>query len=759
MTESAAPRAQHWRTIWLHPNAVRLTAALPDGTCPADPPWLQDVLLPGIPVEFRPAFSTSEFGNTLSVELIRGGQLALDSRQEKHGAVTIRFSGALEERFFGFGEWFNGFSRRSGHINLTCRESPALLQGRQTYSTIPFFISSRGYAAFLLNSYPARISFYPDRGLKARFVKGNADLILINAGDYKTLVDVYTQITGRPPLLPRWAFGLWVTSYPQENQQIVEASVRQHRQRKIPLDAVILDYHWEEKFHNFHWRPSLFPDPAGLLARLKSDGIKTGLIFTPFVNCRNDWIKKALLQVLVGNVTPGEFYRDERALDRYAFARDKGYFAHANASWWFGGGGMLDFTCPEACAWWNESLQPLYQQGVSFFKNDDGEYLPSDARTWNGMDGREAHNLYGFYYSRAIYEGMQSLDDRRALIYARSAWAGSQRYPALFLGDQKSSFGDMRRALRAGLNMSLAGFSYWTADTFGLDGKTTLETHMRGVQIGILSPVMRYFLRPPAVDATRFPWAYGEEAEENFKRHLSLRYRLLPYLNTLAWQAYLTGCPIARPMFLEFPGEPSLLDCDDQLMLGSALLAAPVLESGARTRTVRFPAGDWYDFWTGAHYQGPVVCEVPAPLDQLPLFVRGGYFLPLGSDLQFIPDGHKFDPLELHLWPPYSARFDFADEDGCTRAYQRAQASWCSYEIEKQPAGWNFRAQAAKAEILLQEPHRKVALILHGMKQPARVQPQPLVESAVYDPQNGQFTLQFTQPLQTNIAIPIQTEE
>jgi len=234
-----------------------------------------------------------------------------------------------------------------------------------------------------------------------------------------------------------------------------------------------------------------------LLAELNDLGIHLGLIFTPFLNNRNLPLLKAGLQLLAKDIPKGMVMGDDRALPEYEDAYRKGCLAHEKATWWFGGGGMLDFTNPEAVAWWNEYLRPLYKQGVAFFKNDDGESLPDNAHSVLGMDGREYHNLYGFFYGKGLSEGMAALDDRRPLIYARSVWVGSQRYPAMFLGDQKPTFECLRRTMRASLNMSLAGFAYWTADVFGLDGKTTPETHMRYAQWALLVPVARYFVRPP----------------------------------------------------------------------------------------------------------------------------------------------------------------------------------------------------------------------------------------------------------------------
>ncbi|MEI7848622.1 MAG: TIM-barrel domain-containing protein, partial [Chloroflexota bacterium] len=395
------------------------------------------------------------------------------------------------------------------------------------------------------------------------------------------------------------------------------------------------------------------------------------------LNTHNRPLQKWLLNTFGQNVTPGLEADDERALEEFDFAKKKGFLAHENVRWWFGSGGMIDYTNPEAVDWWQSKLKPLFESGVDFIKNDDGEDLPDDAVSFNGMDGREYHNIYGFYYGRATYQLNTTLKDLpgnsnpRQIIYSRNVWVGSQRFPALFLGDQEADFEGIKRSIRAGLNLAICGFSYWTADIFGLSGKTTAEVHMRYAQWALCSPVARYFVRPQEIDNTRFPWSHNSEVTDNFRKYTELRMRLLPYYNTLAHESYKTGMPLLRPPMFEFQDDARFLSNDDQIMLGNSLMICPVVEAGVTERKIIIPKGSWYDFWSDKTWQGPTEIIYQAPLDRLPILVRGGSIVPMGPVIQNIPAGHKFDLLEYHIWPPFSAETDFYDDDGQSTAYQQ----------------------------------------------------------------------------------------
>ena len=767
-------------------RALRVTHAPAGEPYPPDPRWLADVLLPQPPSSEPPQLSGAVINGCVHVSHTAGELILAEAQPPELGrrqrrraltvdipAVTVRadveraddavrltFKLAAGEGLYGFGEWFNAFRRERGPVRLHNRDAIAQLQGGHTYSGMPAFFSSRGYGVWCLNAHPASFQLAPEAGTLTFTAAGpGADYVVIYGPSFVELVTAFTALIGRPPLVPRWALGLMVTGYPQEPQPVVVERVAEHRRRAIPLDAVILDYHWEERFHNFQWRRSLFPEPEQLIADLRGQGVRLGLIFTPFVNHRNRLRQRWLLHRLAANQPAGPWRSDERALPEYKHALAHGYLAHPNTLWWFGAGGMLDFTNPDAAAWWNGLLRPLYDQGIAFFKNDDGEYLPPDATSALGLSGPEHHNLYGFYYDRAIYTGMAALDDRRPFIYARSAWIGAQRFPALFLGDQKPTFAHMHATLRAGLNLGLFGFAHWTADVFGLDGRTTPELHRRYAQYALLAPIARYFWRPPAVDDTRFPWSHGAANEANFRKYAELRYRLLPYYAQLGWEAHRTGLPVVRPMLLHAPEDARMAAVDDQALLGDRLLMAPVLTpedpaTGLAQRQVVLPAGHtpWHDFWSTATYAGGSVVDYAAAADVLPLLVRGGSILPLGPVLQHIPDSHRFTELALHCYPPYPASLTYYDDDGVSRAYERGEFCTTAMAVMEAEGVITVKFGAAVGGYPSQPAARALTVVLHRQVDvPAAVEVHgpagPRAHIVSHDPVTQTVSVAFEQPV------------
>ncbi len=690
-------------------NIARITVSNDNDFSEA--PFVKDVLLPN---DYHEDISSTFFSG-ISYDRNKG-QLKLSFKNKileiltDPAMLSFNISTCEDEGFYGFGEWFNGFRRTSGELTIHNLESPAFLQHKQTYSAFPCFLSDRGYMIFILNAHKSKVKINkPDGRLSARFSGGKLDFFVITGSDFKEIITSYTALTGRPPLLPLWAFGLWNTAYPVENQKETLTRIREHRKKQIPLDAVIFDYHWQEAFSDFKWRKSIFPEPEKMLGLMKEEGIKTGLIYTPYINRDSYPLYKLLVRIYVKNAPDGvPLLSKDYATDNYNAGLKKGYFAHDNVTWWLGRGGAVDFTNDEACDWWFDQQKPLLDQGVYFFKNDGAEYLPKGSKSSIGLDDEEYHNIYCFYYTKALFERCQEYHgDRRALVFSRTNWAGTQRFPGIFLGDQTPEFKHIAATMRCGLNMSLLGYAYWGADVLSLYKSPSAELHRRYSQFTIFSPLSRYFSCPH--DPNRNPWGIDKACEENFRRHMDLKMRLLPYYYKLAREAHDTGIPIIRPLYLEFPDDPHTRPIWQQLMIGDSLMMAPVLESGVNSIKAYFPKGLWYSFWDGKRFEGPGWLDVPVDDGHLPLFSRGGKPVIMGKLLQFIPDGHRFDEIEIHTFPPFDGDAVLYEDDCSTLAYQRGESSKQKISIRNgtgsgvsvavDPSTGTFSAQPLKRNI------------------------------------------------------------
>jgi alpha-glucosidase len=752
-------RLEGSRSPWIRylgPRALRVTHATPGSTDPwRERPWLRDLFVhrSEVPAEECELRTRREAGR-LGV-LAPDGRLLIEEVQpvewRKEGAFGMRLAWGPGDAWYGGGPRFDSFAFEKGELDLVARESPAILQRWRSYSAIPFFLSARGYAFFLVNSHRLRLAARPEQGFLQLDAEGPpADYIVIYGLDGKEILRTWTWLTGRPSLPPRWALGLWATGYPQDHQDRVLERIAAFRQRGIPLDALILDYHWERRFNDFQWRPSLFPEPRRFLLGARARGIRVGLIFAPFLNRKEVRLQKGLLN-LAASVIPKGLEKDAEAVPEiHERARRAGHLLQPDVRWWFGVGGMLDFTHPDAVRAWSRHLHPLMDEGVTFFKNDDGEYVPEDCRCNLGIRGKELHNLYGLYYARAIWEGVSAWRPEqrlRPMIFSRSAWAGSQRYPGLFLGDQTPSFEHFRSTLRAGLNASLTGFAWWCADTFGLLGRTTPETHARSAALGLFCPIARLFWRPDDVDPTRMPWSHGEENERAFKDLVRLRYRLLPYLHCLAHEAAETGCPILRPLLLEWPGLERAARIEDQFMLGDALLFAPVLSPGATSRRVWLPPGGWFEWHTGRHHQGEIEVPVEAPRGHLPIFVRAGSIVPLGPTLESIPDDHRFDAISLHFWPPFEGVRVFPDEDGRTTGWREGALARTRIVCRSEGARVEISISATEGSFPGAPEARDYELVLHAT---------PLARVLRWRGQDLPWTKEsYRDPLRARVRLPL----
>lgn len=541
--------------------------------------------------------------------------------------VFASFDLRYDEHIYGFGEDFGRLDKRNIEKRLWIQEgfgnaSPA------AYKHTPFYVSTRGYGLFVNTSNAIRFDIgYREHTALSTLVEDAEwmDFYLIEGQTIKDILPRYTSITGQPGLPPPWSFGLWMSRITYASQSQVEEIADQLRQHQIPCDVIHLDTGWYERewVCDLKFSPTRFPDPAGMMKRLREKGFRVSVWQLPNLIIESDLFREAA----------EKGYLAKRPVDKpYLMS---GFLSDA---------GLLDYSNPDAVRWIKEKFKGLFEMGVAAVKADFGEGAPSDA-IYHNQPGSAMHNLFPLLYNRAVFEASEEYFGKgKAVIWARSAWAGSQRYPLHWSGDGIARFEDLACVVRSALNFGLSGFPFYSHDVGGFSGLPSPQLYARWIQLGVFSSHVRCHGQPP-----REPWEYGEQTESVFRKYLQLRYRLLPYILTEAAACCESSLPFLRALILEYPDDPVAALIEDEYLFGGSLLVAPILDETNR-RKVYLPAGGWVDFWRKDTLRGPVWLDVEAPLDVIPLYVRLGSVIPYGPEINFV--GEKpCDPLTLEFYP------------------------------------------------------------------------------------------------------------
>jgi alpha-D-xyloside xylohydrolase len=533
-----------------------------------------------------------------------------------------------DERVYGFGEGYGPLDKRGSRQRLWLQEAFSN-SAPAAYKQAPFYLSSRGYGMFVntSNALNFRVGELEHTALSVTVEDADfLDLYFVYGPSVKEILPRYAQITGRPAVPPKWTFGLWMGRITYERQEEVEEVAKALRERRIPCDVLHLDTGWfeRESVCDLKFGRERFPDPAGMLEKLRRAGLRASLWQWP--------------NMVVDS-------------EMFAEGREGGYLAkRENGAAYLETGynedaGFIDYSNPEAVEWVKGKFRDLFGMGVAAIKTDFGEGAPPDA-FYHGVPGEAMHNLYPLLYNRAVFEVTEEFaGEGRGVVWSRSAWSGSQRYPVHWSGDGIARFEDLACVLRAALSFGLTGFPFYSHDIGGFVGVPSPELYVRWAQLGLFSSHARCHGAPP-----REPWAYGEEAEAIFRFYDELRYRLLPYIYTEAVECARSCLPMVRPLFLEFGEDPTTRAVEDQYLFGRNLLVAPILDESDR-RLLYLPAGRWIDYWTKEVLEGGCWIEREAPLDVLPLYVRGGTVLPHGPVVQYV-DELPCDPLTVELYAP-----------------------------------------------------------------------------------------------------------
>lgn len=569
------------------------------------------------------------------------------------GKVTDAFETMYlynDEEFYGFGEKFNRFCKRGQKLTVWQRDAQST-NSNVSYKGMPYYMSSSGYAV-LLNTYTrTHFNMGADSFVSATMETEDPylDYCMFCNRDYKGLIRDYTAMSGRSPMIPRWAFGFWMSKMSYNDRQEVETVAEKMAAFGMSADVVHIDG-WmdmntqDEDAELLSFDETRFPHPEEMIANLQKKGLHLSLWMFPYVPAKDAEGQEFGLYrsmkkrgFLVKNQTgePCIFTLGEG---------DVGGFLVA----------ALDFTNPKLVSYLHERVGRLMKMGVGVMKTDFSEEIPADAVFYDGSSGLESHNKYPLLYAKTIYEaskaGKQETKER-ALLWGRSGYLGSQNYPANWAGDSSAATNNLAALLNGGLSMGICGVSFWGFDIGGFyhcdeEGKRAIpseEEYIRSVQMGLMSPLSRSHGQA----TPREPWVFGKQAQEAFLQINKLRYRLLPYLYSIAWETCKEGIPMMRAMLLEYPKDINARTVSGQYMLGNALLAAPVFDR--KIKQVYLPEGSFVELYHNTRIAGNRWIEVEADLMQIPLYLRENSVLYLQKQAPMHSSDAPFADLELWM--------------------------------------------------------------------------------------------------------------
>ena len=538
-----------------------------------------------------------------------------DNSRSINPVLTI----APGERIYGCGESFGALNKVGQKVQIMVTDP----QGPETdgqYKPVPFFFSNRGYGVFLHTSAPITADFGASYiGADRLFMADEQLDMFVFFGEPKDILNEYTNITGKSPMLPLWTFGTWMSRITYFSQEEGLEIAKQLRQHKIPSDVIHFDTGWfgVDWQCDYEFAKDRFKDPKGMLDQMKRDGFHTCLWQLPYFTPKNRFFR----EIVDGGM---------------AVKNAAGSLPYEDA--------VLDFTNPKTVSWYQSKIEGLMKLGVATIKCDFGEAAPYDGFYHNGRGGLYEHNLYPVRYNKALWEQVERSHPGEGVIWARSAWAGSQRYALHWGGDAATTNTGILGDLRGGLSFGLSGFSFWSHDMGGFVTASPEDIYRRWLPFGFLSSHTRAHGAPPTE-----PWLISESFTKAFRQAAEMKYKLMPYVYAQAKDCTERGLPMVRALLVEFPDDPGAWLVEDEYMFGSQILVAPLLESG-NSRTCYLPRGKWIDYQSGKVYEGGYqtieVGEIPAVI-----LVRDGSLIP-HAPLAQRTDQIQWDKVELK---PYKA--------------------------------------------------------------------------------------------------------
>lgn len=578
-----------------------------------------------------------------------------------------------DEHFFGFGERMDFMDRRFKKLTLNVGRGKGLPHAvgaynilEANYCPVPFFMSTKGYGIFLHNSFATTWDMGSSKNDQYSFkaADGELDYYFMYGPTFPKILDHYTNITGKSPMLPQFALGLHAGTYSggtwgyeeKTSDAYVVALAKKYRTLGIPVDLLWLDSTWRlfgeiggKGATSFEWRET-FKNPKTMFDSIYALNYKmVGLHLRP----RFDNAKK---------------------LDLLSQAQAKGYTYPENGK----PGEFVNFFDEKATQWWwDNGVMRVAKLGAKFLKTDEGSAFGALANESEkvGPTGKEAerlHNVFPVAYAKAPFLEFEKFNGFRGLNQTREGYSGIQRYPYIFAGDWPSEWQYFAPVIKAGLNIGLSGVGSWAHCMGGFEHQADPELYMRWVQFGMFSPIALVF----GMDHPGYkePWNYGDAALKNFKKYDLLRYRLFPYLYTTMHQQYQTGLPIMRALVLNHQDDENVYEIADQYMFGDNLMVAPVTTKGAITRSVYLPEGTWFNYWTVDKYEGKSYHHVVAPIDTIPLFVKAGSIIPMQPEMIYAEE-KPVDLITLDIFPYGESGFDLYEDDHLSAEYQNGNFS------------------------------------------------------------------------------------
>ena len=525
------------------------------------------------------------------------------------------------ERIYGCGESFTSLNKVGQKVQISVVDP----QGPETdgmYKPVPFYFSNRGYGIFMHTSAPTTADFGASYIGAQRLFMGDETMdFFIFFGEPKDVLNAYTDVTGKSPMLPLWTFGTWMSRITYFSQEEGLDIARKLRANKIPSDVIHFDTGWfgVDWQCDYEFAKDRFKDPVAMLKSMKKDGFHTCLWQLPYFTPKNRYFR----ELVDGGM---------------AVHNGNGTLSYEDA--------VLDLSNPKTVAWYQGKIANLIKQGVSAIKCDFGEAAPYDGIYASGKTGFYEHNLYPLRYNKALWQAVRdNTPDHEGVIWARSAWAGSQRYPLHWGGDAATneigSVG-MLGDLRGGLSFGLSGFSFWSHDMGGFVTKSPDDLYRRWLPFGFLSSHTRAHGAPPTE-----PWLISESFTKAFRQSAEMKYKLMPYVYAQAKDCSERGLPMVRALLVEFPDDPGAWFVEDEYMFGSQILVAPMLETG-KSRTVYLPRGKWIDYQTGKVYEGGYQ-TIPTAEIPCVILVKDGSLIPHVPVAQNTGD-IKWDKVELKAY-------------------------------------------------------------------------------------------------------------